>query len=177
MAKDVLAATTYRRVIVFPALSPGFGGKQVHFLFSALKVADILQELLVQPVPLSPPFLEGIAEWRDRILPVISLEQCLGMKVKSLRRPPRSMVVRVAEARGGNANGLQGILRVSPNIQMLSLPIECTPVSSGWASHEHLIRGVYEWKKGLLVVVHMENILKGEKLAESQMRTTLSVFK
>ena len=173
MAKDVLTAATYRRVIVFPALSHRFKGKQVHFLFSALKVADILQELLVQPVPLSPPFLEGIAEWRDRILPVISLEQRLGLQVKSLRQPPRSMVVRIAEAGGGNANGLHGVLRVAPNIQMLSLPIECTPVSRGWMSHEHLIRGVYEWEKGFLVVVHMENILKGEKLADSQMRATL----
>lgn len=174
MEKEILTETAYRRVIVFPALTTGYQGKRVHFLLSVLKVADILQEeLLVQTVPLSPPFLEGISEWRDRVLPVISLEQCLGLKVKRIQQSLRSIVVRIAEAEAGHVNSLHGVLKVAPNIEMLSLPIQCTPVSHEWIPREHLIRGVYEWNRGFLVVVHMENILRGENLAEAEMTALL----
>ena len=164
MEKELSSASAYRRVIVFPAQTPRIKGRPVHFLLSVLEVADILQELAVQPVPLSPPYLEGIAEWRDRVLPVISLEHCLGLRVKSFRQSPRLVVVRIAEVESDYPGGLHGLLRVAPNMQMLSLPIQCTPASNGCIPREDMVRGVYEWKEGFLVLVHMENILRGEGL-------------
>lgn len=40
----------------------------------------------VQPVPFSPQYIAGVAEWRDQVLPVISLEACLGMETLKFYR-------------------------------------------------------------------------------------------
>jgi hypothetical protein len=44
---------------------------------------------------------------------------------------------------------------------MLTLPIECSPVSDGWIPENFFSRGVYEWEDGFLVVAHMKNIIDG----------------
>jgi purine-binding chemotaxis protein CheW len=161
MRANSLAPTADQRVIIFPAQTPKVSGKQVHFLFSVLQVLDVVRELAVTEVPFSPSYIEGIAEWRERVLPVISLEECLGLTPSDTRQAQRFMVVRMRKGDNADDTALQGVIKVVSAIRMVSLPIPCTPSSNGRLPRGELVRGIYEWDEGVLVVANMENILSG----------------
>ena len=155
-----------QRVLIYPGLAEtGVPSRQVFFLFSVTQVEDIINQVPVHQVPFSPPYIEGIAEWRDFVVPVISLEGCLGFKTESSAgiqhssAGTRLIMVRTSENTGGD----RSILRAVQPIRMLSLPFECTPVSyAGWFPGENMVRAVYEWERGYLIVVHIDKILSGK---------------
>ena len=85
------------------------------------------------------------------------------MENTGTRQHRRFMVVRTAGKEPDHGEGLLCMLNVDPAIRMASLPIKCTPVKvNGGIPKRDLVRGLYEWEEGLLVVVHMENIVGGE---------------
>ena len=53
------------------------------------------------------------------------------------------------------------MLRMTPPVRMLALPIESTPVSPRWIDDKIKTKGVYEWEHGILVVADIEKIIKG----------------
>ena len=159
MEKTSDSAAYEQRVLIFPAQTPKVSDKQIYFLFSLRQMEDIVMESTVLPVPLSPPHVEGITEWREQIVPVVSLEMCLGLKTQSVPNIQRLMVVRTTQKNGSLMGDYRVMFRVVPPIRMVSLPFECTPVSGGWIPERYLAKGVYEWENGYLVVAHMENIL------------------
>ena len=69
------------------------------------------------------------------------------------------MVVRAAKSQAARGGDHRSMLRVVLPIRMVTLPIVCTPVAIEWIPARYLVRGVYEWEKGFLVVAHIENIL------------------
>jgi chemotaxis signal transduction protein len=153
--------TSQKRVLVFTAQTPKVSNKQVYFLCSQHQMEDILMDTAVQPVPLSPSFVEGLAEWRNQVLPVISLEACLGFESLKATKVQRLMVVRAAKNDVTTTELHRIMLRVVPPIRMLTLPIECFSASDEWIPDKNYARAVYEWKDGLLVVAHMGDILCG----------------
>ncbi len=155
-------ATSEPRVLICPAQSPMVENRQIYFLFSQRQMKDILMETVVWPVPLSPAYAEGVAEWRDRMLPVVSLEACLGIKPMNSSKVQRVMVVGIPQIEGRATKIYNIMLRVVPPIRLLTLPIACTQVSDDWIPHKHYVRAVYEWEDGWLVVPNMANLLSGE---------------
>jgi chemotaxis signal transduction protein len=154
-------ATSEQRVLIFSALTPRVSNRQIYFLFSQHQMEDILMDTSVQSVPLSPSYVEGVAEWRNQVLPVISLEACLGMEPLNSPKIQRLMVVRALKDEAAPMGIYRIMLRIVPPIQMLTLPIECSPVSAEWIPEKFFTKGVYEWEDGFLVVAHMKNILDG----------------
>ena len=154
-------STSEQRVLIFSAQTPRVSNRQIYFLFSQHQMEDILMDTSVRPVPFSPSYVEGVAEWRNHVLPVISLEACLGMKSLNSRKIQRLMVVRALKDEAAPMGVYRIILRIVPPIRMLTLPIECSPVSNGWIPEKFFAKGVYEWEGGFLVVAHMKNILDG----------------
>jgi hypothetical protein len=71
------------------------------------------------------------------------------------------MVLRAFKNKAAPMGIYRIMLRMVPPIRMLTLPIECLPVSDEWIPEKFFAKGVYEWKDGLLVVAHMKNILNG----------------
>ncbi len=154
-------STSERRVLIFTAQTPKVSNRQIYFLFSQHQMEDILMDASVQPVPFSPSYIEGVAEWRDQVLPVISLEACLGMESLYSSKVQRLMVVQAPKNDAASMEIYRIMLRVVPPVRMLTLPIECSPVSDGWIPEKYFARAVYEWEDGFLVVSHMANILDG----------------
>jgi chemotaxis signal transduction protein len=115
----------------------------------------------VRSVPFSPSFIEGVAEWRHQVLPVLSLETCLGMEDLNSEKIQRLMVVRAIKNEAAPMEVYRVILRVVPPIRMMTLPIECAPVSDEWIPNNYFAKFVYEWKDGFLVVAHMKHIFDG----------------
>jgi len=162
MHKNSYIAASEQRVLIFQAQTPKVADRHVYFLFSLRQMEDILMEAVIQPIPFSPPYLEGVAAWQDHVVPIISLEQCLGLDTISPRQIRRLMVVRAAKEGAAQTPAHRSMLRAVPPIQMVTLPIECIPVPAEWIPEKRLVRGVYKWQKGYMVVVHMGKILDGE---------------
>ena len=149
------------KVLIFAVRTPNVADRQVYFLFSIRQMEDILLETLVTPVPFSPSYLKGITRWQDKIVPVISLEELLGLESSNHLKDTRLIVLRVPTKDAGQLSYGRIMLQVVPPFRMLSLPIDCDPVSDEWIPARHLVRGVYEWRNKFLVVAHMEKILGG----------------
>ena len=155
------SAPPEQRVLIFSAQTPHVSNRQIYFLFSQHQLEDILMDTSVRSVPFSPTYFEGVAEWCNQILPVISLESCLGMESLNSQKVQRLMVVRALKNEAAPMGIYRIMLRIVPPIRMLTLPIECSPVSDGWVPENFFTKGVYEWEDGFLVVAHMKNILDG----------------
>jgi len=154
-------ATSEQKVLIFSAQTPRVSNRQIYFLFSQHQMEDILMDTSARPVPFSPSYVEGVAEWRNQVLPVISLEACLGMESLNSPKIQRLMVVRALKNEAAPMGIYRIMLRIVPPIRMLTLPIECSPVSNRWIPEKFFTKGVYEWEGGLLVAAHMKNILDG----------------
>ncbi len=156
-------ASAEQKVLVFPArIRPGSTEGQVWFLFSLAQVEDILKDTHVFRVPFSPDHIEGVANWRDRVIPVIALEKCLGLEPDQTGDSGRLIMVKS----GGPEpdEGKRVMLRVSELVQMMSLPIPSAPLTSvNWIPKRYLVRGIYRWEKGFIVIVHMERILRAQR--------------
>ena len=151
-----------KRVLIFPAQTRKVENRHVYFLFSLRQVEDILSDGPARRVPFSPQTVEGLAEWRGQVLPVVSMEACLGFEILNSRKIQRLMVVRVVRNGSAQKNIERVMLRVIPPIRMLTLPIDCFPVSDEWVPQNNLTKAVYEWENKFLVAVHIENILCGK---------------
>lgn len=161
MQNTNMISTPEKRVIIFTAQTSKISNRQVYFLFSQLQMEDLLMDTPVQPVPLSSHYIEGVAEWHDQVLPIISLEACLGMEFQNSFQIQRLMVVRAQKNYYASKDICRVMLRVVPPIRMLTLPIKCSPASDRWIPKNKFARAVYEWENGFLVVAHMANILDG----------------
>ena len=153
---------TEQRVLIFSALAPQVSNRQIYFLFSQRQMEDILMDTPVRPIPLAPTYVEGIAEWRHQVLPVVSLEACLGMDSLKSPKIQRLMVVRALKNQAAPEGIYRIMLRIVPPIRMLTLPIECSPVTYEWIPEKLFTKAVYEWENGFLVVADMKNILEGK---------------
>ena len=151
-----------QRVLIFSAQTQPISNKQIHFLFSQKQMEDILMETSVRPVPFAPSYIEGLAEWRQQVLPVISLEACMGLEPLNSNKTQRLMVIRAIKDGAAPMGFYWIMLRVVPPIRMITLPIECKPASCEWIPENFFAKGVYEWEGGFLVVAHMKNIFMGK---------------
>ncbi len=154
-------STPEQRVLIYSAQTPRVANKQIYFVFSQYQMEDILMDTPVRPVPFSPSYIEGVAEWRNQVMPVISLEGCLGMESLDSSKTQRLMVVRALKNEAAPMGIYRIMLRIVPPIRMLTLPIECSSISDRWIPENFFAKGVYEWQDSLLVVAHMKNILYG----------------
>lgn len=147
------------KIVVFPAMIPETLGKKIHFLFSVRQVEDIIREISIAPVPFAPSFVKGITRWRDHIVPVLSLEECLGFETTEADVPNRLILVR---GRRQEAKEERAVIKTFGAFRIIALPIVCTPAaSSDWLPKPHLIKGLYEWEDGFLLCVSMDDILNG----------------
>ncbi len=152
---------TGSQVLIFPARMPEMEGKRVFYLFSVRQVAEVLSHANVQPVPFGPRYAEGVSEWRGCILPVLSLEQCLGLKASNEQMPLRTIVARsVTKDNLDNQHEMYGIFKVGAAIRQLGFPLACEPTAiPDWVTDGSCLYGVYKMQASLLMVVNIEKIL------------------
>ena len=149
------------RVLIFPARIPKISGRQIFFLFSLRQEEDILMDASVLQVPFSPSHVDGVAQWRNCIMPVVSLEAFWEPHLLTSGKSQRLMVIRTAPSNETSLSPHRMMLRMTPPVRMLALPIESTPVSPRWIDGKIQTKGVYEWEHGVLVVADIDKIIKG----------------
>ncbi|MGD8836155.1 MAG: chemotaxis protein CheW [Desulfobacteraceae bacterium] len=155
-------------IFMFPARTPEFQGKKIAYLFSLRQVAEVLNHADTQPVPFAPAHTEGVAQWRGRILAVMSLERCLGIGISGEQMHQRSIVVRnVTRDAADNLQEVYTIINVGAAIRQLGLPLACEPTRvPDWVLDPSFLSGVYESDDGLLFVVNLGTILKPKRAGQ-----------
>ena len=153
--------SSVQRALIYPARTSNVSGRPVYFLFSLRQVEDILMDAPVLKVPFSPPYVEGVAEWRNCIMPVVSLEAFWAPQPHSARDGQRLMVVRIPHKNLSSVSPQRMMLRITPPVRMLTLPIESNPVSPDGIIGEIQTKGVYDWENSFLVVADLEKIIMG----------------
>ena len=149
------------RVVIFAShIRSAHTKKQVSFLFSIRQVEDIVRSVHLFPVPFSPSYVAGIANWRDRVSPALWLERVLGFHIPKQSKVRRLVMVR-SHMEGQNKE-MKSMIIADPPVRMVSLPIECTPAPDfSWLPRPELVRGLFEWEEGYLLVADMEKIASG----------------
>lgn len=157
------------QAMIVPAVSPQIEGKQPYFLFGVLQVESLLQEVSVRSVPFSAPHLDGVAEWREHILPVISLERYLGLSSTATPEANRFLLVRVPSPSGRTGEIIRGILRVHPHVRKMYLAPDCPADRSGaGCDPDRLLKGVYDWDEKRLLIVDLKRLLWGDASATAE---------
>ncbi len=153
-----------QRVLVFPARSPGgLGDGALHFLFSMTQVADIVREPAVYPVPRSPAHVIGMSVWRDRVMPVISPERCLGLPAGPTPEPTdRLVALRAPITEDGRSRTEGGMVLAGSPIQMIAPPAATPVTAAGRPVDGRYLLGLYRWEDGYLAVIHLARLLAGE---------------
>ena len=150
-------------VIVFPSALESVANKEVSFLLSAQQIEEITDIKDIWPIPFSPTYVEGISQWRSSVLPVFSIERCLGFELSENKFSGHALVVLSPAQDMSNTKFIRGMVRIVTGIRNLTLPIEASPVSiNGWIPKTKFVRGVYEWHEGYIVVVDLTKILNGQ---------------
>ena len=140
---------------------PDHEGRKVFFLFSVRQVVEVLREVKILPVPFSPVGTEGVADWRGRVVPVLSLEKCLGINWPSERELVRTIVIRsVGKIKTEGLQDLYAIITVGAKVEQLELPLGSDAVSTPeWITEPSCLIGAYQTPNRLLLVVDIEKIL------------------
>lgn len=148
-------------VFVFPARKHEVEGMRIFYLFSIRQVAEVLNHAAVQPVPFAPPHAEGYTRWRGQILPVMSLEHCLGISMPDDQIPLRTIVARTIARDGADTlHELFTVFKVGAAIRQMNLPLICEPTGvPDWVTNASVLSGVYQLKNRLYLVMNMEAIL------------------
>lgn len=152
---QMLKKAEEKRVLLIPARTPRISGRSVSFLFTLGQIEDIIPEKPLWTVPFAPSFVKGLTLWRDLPVPVICLEECLGMPAAPGSAPGRMVVVRTREQRG--------ILYADTGVRLIHLPDFYAPADEvPWISGMHLVHGIYECVHGFLVAARIDAILSGQ---------------
>ncbi|MEN8199945.1 MAG: chemotaxis protein CheW [Thermodesulfobacteriota bacterium] len=141
------------------------GDNRLFFLFTAGQVEEVLPEITVQPVPFAPSFLQGIASWRGRLLPVIDLEQCLGMDAVGRGGKERYLIIRTGAP--GNRAGerlLRCILQVSEEIRPMDVSDDMSHTNASGVD-QSLLKGAYQWKEDSYIIPDLLSILQTQQSA------------
>lgn len=149
------------QVLLLPARTHEVKGKSLYYLFSVRQVAEVLLHTAIQPVPFTPLYVKGVAEWCGRVVPVLSLERCLGMEILAGRMPLRDVVVRsVTQNNGGQLEEHYAICRVGAAIRRMELPLDCEPGKvPDRITDASCLTAVYHMQASVLLVVNLEKII------------------
>ena len=149
------------QVLIFPARVPNHLNRSVYYLFSLRQIVDVLRKPTTQWIPFGPSYAKGIAEWRGRVLPVLSLEQSLGMKTSDQAMPLRTIVVQgVHQEKGSKLKAIYAIFNAGAAVRQHQLPLACTPIEiPRWISKRSFVSGAYKKENQLFLAMNLERIL------------------
>lgn len=154
---DIAGAQVY----MFPAQIPEMEGKKPFYLFSVQQVVEVLRHTDAHYVPFGPKYAEGVSEWRGRVLPMLSLESCLGVKKSDTPMPLRPIVVRTVTEKSGDLQERYAIFKVGASVIQCASSQACEPVAvPNWVTDASCVSGVYQMQERLLLVMNISKLLK-----------------
>jgi len=136
----------------------------LYFLFTVKQIEEVLPDITVRPVPFAPSFLSGLCNWRGQMIPVIDLEERLGLSDTD-KPDNRFLVVRTGTStKSTNGKILRCVLRVSDTIHTMGIPTSCTAISANRVGVESsLLRGAYQKEQDSYIIPDLAYILQNQQ--------------
>ncbi len=141
---------------------------KLFFLFTTSQVEEVLSDIVVQPLPFAPVFLQGLTYWRESLLPVIDLEERFAIKGEENGGVSRFVVVRVG-AMENEAGGevFRCVLKLSDEIFPMDISASGFVVENKDIGIEpSLVRGTYRLNENSYIVPNLVYILQNQSDVE-----------
>ncbi len=126
-----------------------------------LQVQDIVEPRMITPVPLAPSAIAGVMNLRGRIVTVINLRRCLGLKDRSDTSRHMSITV---EFKGDLYTML--VDEIGDVCDLPQRDFESPPATLA-ESLRQLCTGIFRLKNDLLVVLDVDRVLDSELLMKT----------
>jgi chemotaxis signal transduction protein len=133
-------------LVVFSAETSQAEAHPLAYALSAAQVVEVTFVPEVTPVPLAPPHVKGLCDWRGRPLVVVDLPARLMTDRRQTTHPARLIV-----CRRGSARDLFGVLAAS-DIQMVRLPIAHVPTARDFPLDRRCTRTVVDVGETTLIL-------------------------
>lgn len=126
------------------------------FGLSIMQSQEVVKLTKIIPVPNAPPYVYGIINWRNLLVPIIDLKARLGLTTTPAQPiDPQSRLLIVRASQSANLLGIP----VTPEIKTFRLPIPYQPLQQPLALATDLVKGVFELGKLPLVIPDLDAIL------------------
>ncbi len=139
------------RLLLF-STSPG-GEAPVLFGLSLSQVQEIVRPQPLLRVPGAPPYLLGLAPFRDEVVPVIDLSLRMGAGPSFFEGESRLLIARGARV------PLKVAFPVRPEIKVEGLPLPNRVNATGRLLDRSLVRGVFELDAGTVFIPDLDRFL------------------
>jgi chemotaxis signal transduction protein len=133
-------------LVVFSAETAQSEPHPLAYALSAAQVVEVTFVPEIAPIPLAPPHVRGLCEWRSRPLIVVDLPARLMTDQRQTTHPQRLIV-----CRRGSSRDLFGVLAAS-DIQMVRLPIAHAPTVRDFPLDRRCTRTVVDVGETTLVL-------------------------
>ncbi|MBI4902061.1 MAG: chemotaxis protein CheW [Acidobacteria bacterium] len=130
----------------------------VRFAISAGQALEIRSGLPMITVPNAPPFVVGLASWRNLPVPVVDLAKWLGLPPAPYTPGTRLLICRGTIGRHSRDAGLLAVPAVD-DFRKLDLPIAYEPWPTAVPWNSSLALGIYRAERSMLVVPDLDAIL------------------
>ncbi len=153
------------KIFLLPAENDA--NEQIYFLFSQNQVVEILQQINLHSVPFAEPFIKGIAGYNDKLIPVISPEELLGMKCEKNQPFTQFAVIRSAKTDPVTGENLRAILASRTKMELPKEETENILQSFSPSSlpssypDSSMVKAVFENKGIHVVLLDIEKLLLG----------------
>lgn len=125
--------------------------RRCSFGLSLSQILEVVSSLEVVPVPHAPPYVQGIACWRDQPVPVLDLAARFGLP--SAIHEQRLVIAR------GSANGNLVAFPVESVIRSQRLPLASRPCQVPSGIRADLLRGAFELDSETLMIPDLSRVL------------------
>ena len=133
-------------LVVFSAETSQSEAHPLAYALSAAQVVEVTFVPEIAPIPLAPPHVRGLCDWRGRPLLVVDLPARLMTDHRRTTHPARLIV-----CRRGSSRDLFGVLAAS-DIQMVRLPIAHAPTVRDFPLDRRCTRTVVDVGETTLVL-------------------------
>jgi purine-binding chemotaxis protein CheW len=133
------------------------------FGIDVLRVQEVLRYQEMTRIPLAPTVAEGLINLRGQIVTALDMRRRLGLAPRDADRLPMNLVVRTEEGPVSLlVDEIGDVLQLEPG-DFESPPDNLTPAAS------ELIRGVYQLKDRLLLVLDPDQTLEVNEFLETRL--------
>ncbi len=150
------AAQTNRQILVFSTAEIPPGQRVLSFALSISQVLEILGTMPLTPVPTAPSFVLGLANWRERPVPVLNLNARIGLAAPPLTGASARLLVAREKTTGGEA--LVGFL-IRPTVRTLRLPFAYKPCNKVPPLDKTCLKTIVELENETLAIPDIQGIL------------------
>lgn len=150
------------QIVVFRTTPPRPGERAIAYGLSITQVPEILRPLSLIPVPGAPGFVLGLANWRDRPVPIVDLDARLGLASEAgVSANGRTRLVIARDRGAGDREMLAGFL-IRPAIRTLRLPLAHQASDRVLSLERALTRGVVELEDETLVIPDVGKVVSNQ---------------